>query len=42
MGEKEEAAYLALSFLDGYNMFATGNFLPVARGFNNEGMKPFG
>jgi len=42
LGETEEAAHLALSLLDGYNMYTTGNFFPVAGGFNNEGMKPFG
>lgn len=41
LGETEEAAHLALSLLDGYNMYTTGNFFPVAGGFNNEGMKPF-
>lgn len=42
LGEAEEAAHLALSLLDGYNMFTTGNFFPVAGGFNNAGMEPFG
>jgi NAD(P)-dependent dehydrogenase (short-subunit alcohol dehydrogenase family) len=41
LGETEEAAHLALSLLDGYNMYTTGNFFPVAGGFNNEGMAPF-
>jgi NAD(P)-dependent dehydrogenase (short-subunit alcohol dehydrogenase family) len=41
LGETEEAAHLALSLLDGHNMYTTGNFFPVAGGFNNEGMKPF-
>jgi 3-oxoacyl-[acyl-carrier protein] reductase len=42
LGETEEAAHLALSLLDGYNMYTTGNFFPVAGGFNNVGMEPFG
>ena len=42
LGETEEAAHLALSLLDGYNMYTTGNFFPVAGGFNNAGMEPFG
>ena len=41
LGETTEAAHLALSLLDGYNMFTTGNFIPVGGGFNNEGMTPF-
>jgi len=41
LGETEEAAHLALSLLDGYNMYTTGNFFPVAGGFNNAGMAPF-
>ncbi len=41
LGETEEAAHLALSLLDGYNMYTTGNAFPVAGGFNNEGMVPF-
>jgi len=41
LGETEEAAHLALSLLDGYNMYTTGNFFPVAGGFNNVGMEPF-
>jgi 3-oxoacyl-[acyl-carrier protein] reductase len=41
LGETEEAAHLALSLLDGYNMYTTGNFFPVAGGFNNAGMDPF-
>ena len=41
LGETEEAAHLALSLLDGYNMYTTGNFFPVAGGFNNAGMEPF-
>jgi len=39
--ETEEAAHLALGLLDGYNMYTTGNFFPVAGGFNNAGMEPF-
>jgi 3-oxoacyl-[acyl-carrier protein] reductase len=42
LGETEEAAHLALALLDGYNMYTTGNFFPVAGGFNNAGMEPFG
>lgn len=41
LGETEEAAHLALSLLDGHNMYTTGNFFPVAGGFNNVGMQPF-
>lgn len=41
LGETEEAAHLALALLDGYNMYTTGNFFPVAGGFNNAGMEPF-
>ena len=42
LGETEEAAHLALGLLDGHNMYTTGNAFPVAGGFNNEGMVPFG
>jgi 3-oxoacyl-[acyl-carrier protein] reductase len=42
LGETEEAAHLALSLLDGHNLYTTGNFFPVAGGFNNSGMEPFG
>ncbi len=42
LGETDEAAHLALSLLDGYNMYTTGNFFPVAGGFNNVGLVPFG
>ncbi len=41
LGETTEAAHLALSLLDGYNMFTTGNTFAVAGGFNNMGMEPF-
>ncbi len=41
LGETEEAAHFCMSLLDGYNMYTTGNFFPIAGGFNNEGMKPF-
>ncbi len=41
LGETDEAAHFALSLLDGYNMYTTGNFFPVAGGFNNAGMEPF-
>jgi NAD(P)-dependent dehydrogenase (short-subunit alcohol dehydrogenase family) len=42
LGETEEAAHFCMALLDGHNMYTTGNFFPVAGGFNNEGMKPFG
>jgi 3-oxoacyl-[acyl-carrier protein] reductase len=38
LGETREAAHFAMSLLDGYNMYMTGNFFPVAGGFNNSGM----
>ena len=38
LGEAREAAHFAMSLLDGYNMFTTGNFYPVAGGFNAAGM----
>ncbi len=41
LGETAEAAHFALSLLDGHNMYTTGNFFPVAGGFNNVGMAPF-
>jgi len=41
LGETEEAAHLAMALLDGHNMYTTGNFIPVAGGFNNAGMEPF-
>jgi len=41
LGETAEAAHFTVGLLDGYNMYMTGNFFPVAGGFNNEGMKPF-
>ncbi len=41
LGETAEAAHLALSLLDGHNMYTTGNAFPVAGGFNNVGMEPF-
>ncbi len=41
LGETEEAAHLTLALLDGHNMYTTGNFFPVAGGFNNAGMVPF-
>ena len=40
LGETEEAAHFTLALLDGHNMYTTGNFFPVAGGFNNDGM-PF-
>jgi len=42
LGETEEAAHFTLALLDGHNMYTTGNFFPVAGGFNNAGMEPFG
>lgn len=39
LGETAEAAHFTLALLDGYNMYTTGNFFPVAGGFNNAGMK---
>ena len=42
LGETEEAAHLALALLDDDNMHTTGNFFPVAGGFNNAGLEPFG
>jgi NAD(P)-dependent dehydrogenase (short-subunit alcohol dehydrogenase family) len=41
LGETAEAAHLAAALLDGHNMYTTGNFFPVAGGFNNAGMEPF-
>ena len=41
LGETAEAAHFTVALLDGHNMYTTGNFFPVAGGFNNEGMKPF-
>jgi NAD(P)-dependent dehydrogenase (short-subunit alcohol dehydrogenase family) len=41
LGETAEAAHFTLALLDGHNMYMTGNFFPVAGGFNNMGMKPF-
>jgi NAD(P)-dependent dehydrogenase (short-subunit alcohol dehydrogenase family) len=38
LGETEEAAHFTLALLDGYNMYTTGNFFPIAGGFNNAGM----
>ncbi len=42
LGETAEAAHFTMALLDGYNMYTTGNFFPVAGGFNNAGMVPFG
>jgi 3-oxoacyl-[acyl-carrier protein] reductase len=41
LGETEEAAHFTMALLDGYNMYTTGNFFPIAGGFNNVGMEPF-
>ena len=38
LGETREAAHFCMAFLDGYNMYTTGNFFPVAGGFNNSGI----
>ena len=38
LGETEEAAHFTLALLDGRNMYTTGNFFPIAGGFNNAGM----
>ncbi len=38
LGEAEEAAHFTMSLLDGHNMYTTGNFFPIAGGFNNAGM----
>ena len=38
LGETAEAAHFTLALLDGHNMYTTGNFFPVAGGFNNAGM----
>ena len=42
LGETEEAAHFTLALLDGYNMYTTGNFFPIAGGFNTAGMEPVG
>ncbi len=42
LGETAEAAHFTMALLDGYNMYTTGNFFPIAGGFNNAGMEPFG
>jgi 3-oxoacyl-[acyl-carrier protein] reductase len=38
LGETREAAHFTMALLDGYNMYTTGDFFPVAGGFNNAGM----
>lgn len=38
LGETKEAAHFTMALLDGYNMYTTGNFFPIAGGFNNAGM----
>jgi NAD(P)-dependent dehydrogenase (short-subunit alcohol dehydrogenase family) len=38
LGEEDEAAHFTMALLDGGNMYTTGNFFPVAGGFNNAGM----
>ena len=42
LGETKEAAHFTMALLDGHNMYTTGNFFPIAGGFNNVGMEPFG
>ena len=42
LGETAEAAHFCMALLDGRNMYTTGNFFPIAGGFNNKGMEPFG
>jgi NAD(P)-dependent dehydrogenase (short-subunit alcohol dehydrogenase family) len=39
LGEEDEAAHFCAALLDGQNMYTTGNFFPVAGGFNNAGMR---
>jgi len=39
LGETREAAHFCMGLLDGYNMYTTGDFFPVAGGFNNSGME---
>ena len=41
LGETAEAAHFTVALLDGYNMYTTGNFFPIAGGFNNVGMETF-
>ena len=38
LGETHEAAHFTMALLDGYNLYTTGNFYPVAGGFNAAGM----
>ena len=38
LGEEDEGAHFCAALLDGQNMYTTGNFFPVAGGFNNAGM----
>jgi 3-oxoacyl-[acyl-carrier protein] reductase len=38
LGEMCEASHFTMALLDGYNMYTTGNFFPIAGGFNNAGM----
>jgi hypothetical protein len=40
-GDADETAHFTVALLDGYNMYTTSNFFPIAGGFNNESMKPF-
>jgi hypothetical protein len=38
LGEEDEAAHFTMALLDGYSMYTTGNFFPIAGSFNNAGM----
>jgi 3-oxoacyl-[acyl-carrier protein] reductase len=38
LGETREAAHFTMALLDGHNMYTTGDFFPIAGGFNNAGM----
>jgi NAD(P)-dependent dehydrogenase (short-subunit alcohol dehydrogenase family) len=38
LGETREAAHFTMALLDGHNMYTTGNFFPIAGGFNHTGM----
>ena len=38
LGETREATHFTMALLDGYNMYTTGNFFPIAGCFNNSVM----
>ena len=38
LDETREAIHFCMALLDGYNMYTTGSFFPVAGGFNNADM----